>query len=212
MHLSTSRLVLRPIRPTDEAEWVRVHEISRDHFKPWRPRTSEYLSLRGRFRETLTHSKRGEDADLQYSRFAFLKSGRLVGQVTISGVVRGAHHGAFLGYWVSADQIGQGYATEMVSAMLDWALAARPEGLGIHRVQAAVIPENERSRRVVEKLGFRLEGRAKGYIRIDGTWRDHDLYAKLAEEHFPPAAEGAANGGAAGDTGADGDGDGAHRA
>ena len=77
----------------------------------------------------------------------------------------------------------QGLATEGVIAMLDLAFAPEPAGLGLHRVQANIIPHNAPSLRVAEKAGFRREGLALAYLNIAGEWRDHLMFAKLADEH-----------------------------
>jgi ribosomal-protein-alanine N-acetyltransferase len=85
---------------------------------------------------------------------------------------------------VSAEVVGRGLATEGVRALLDVAFAA-PPGLALHRVQANVIPDNVRSLRVAEKAGFRREGYAPRYLKIAGEWRDHVMFAILADEHTP---------------------------
>ena len=92
--------------------------------------------------------------------------------------MRGAWQNATLGYWVDEGSGGRGHATRAVRLTLAFAF----EHVGLHRVQPAVIPRNARSNRVVEKAGFRLEGRAARYLRIAGVWEDHDIYAMTAEE------------------------------
>ena len=111
--------------------------------------------------------------------------GRLIGFFNLSQIFRRSFQNAYAGWRVSADQIGCGFATDGVLALLDLAFAAEPEGLGLHRVQANVIPSNRASVRVAEKAGFRLEGRAKDYLEINGSWQDHLMFAKLADEHHP---------------------------
>jgi ribosomal-protein-alanine N-acetyltransferase len=76
-----------------------------------------------------------------------------------------------------------GYAFELCSAVLDFAFAAPPAGLGLNRVQANVMPDNERSLRLAARLGFRREGLALRMLHIMGDWRDHIMHAKLADEH-----------------------------
>jgi ribosomal-protein-alanine N-acetyltransferase len=103
---------------------------------------------------------------------------RLIGRVALSNIVRGAWQNATIGYWISEDACGHGHATTAVALVLAFAF----EHAGLHRVQPAIMPRNERSRRVVQKNGFRLEGRAERYLHIDGVWEDHDIFAMTAEE------------------------------
>jgi ribosomal-protein-alanine N-acetyltransferase len=105
---------------------------------------------------------------------------RFVGKIALSGVMRGAMHGAYLGYWMDLDHVGKGLVTEGIRAVLDWSFGAA----GLHRIQAAIMPRNERSLRVVDKLGFRREGYAERYLQIAGKWEDHVLFAKTREEHL----------------------------
>ena len=103
---------------------------------------------------------------------------RLIGRVALANVVRGVWQNATLGYWVSLDAGGRGHATRAVGLALRFAF----DVAGLHRVQPAIMPRNVRSRRVVEKCGFRLEGVAARYLKINGVWEDHNLYAMTAED------------------------------
>ncbi len=103
---------------------------------------------------------------------------RLVGRVALSNIVRGAWQNATIGYWISEDACGRGHATAAVRLVCAFAF----EHAGLHRVQPAIMPRNERSRRVVQKCGFRLEGRAERYLHIEGVWEDHDIFAMTVED------------------------------
>jgi ribosomal-protein-alanine N-acetyltransferase len=105
----------------------------------------------------------------------------MVGTITLSMVVRAAWQNAMLGYWVARASGGRGYATAAAGQAVAFALGERE--LGLHRVQAAVMPRNAASIRVLEKNGFRREGLAERYLRIAGRWEDHLLFALTAEEH-----------------------------
>ncbi len=123
---------------------------------------------------------------------------RFIGKIALNGVMRGAMHGAYLGYWIDADHQSSGLCTEGIRAVLDFAFGPAK----LHRIQAAIMPRNSRSIRVIEKLGFRREGYAARYLQIAGNWEDHILYAKTSEEHpsssaaSPQSVEPAAEGGA----------------
>jgi ribosomal-protein-alanine N-acetyltransferase len=103
------------------------------------------------------------------------------GKIALSGIMRGAMYGAYLGYWMSEDCQSKGLATEAIRAVLDFAFGPA----GLHRVQAAIMPKNVRSLRVIEKLAFRREGYAERYLQIAGKWEDHILFARTREEHVP---------------------------
>ena len=104
--------------------------------------------------------------------------GRLAGQVTIDNIVRGAMRSGHLGYWIDRSAAGRGMASLAVALVCDHAFGA----VGLHRLQADIRPENVRSQRLVERLGFRREGLLRRYLDIDGDWRDHLTYALLAED------------------------------
>jgi ribosomal-protein-alanine N-acetyltransferase len=117
--------------------------------------------------------------------FAFLLSSledptRFIGKIALTGIMRGSMHGAYLGYFMDVDHLNAGLCTEGIRAVLDFAFGPA----GLHRVQAAIMPKNGRSLRVVEKLGFRREGYAERYLRIAGNWEDHILFARTREEHL----------------------------
>lgn len=103
---------------------------------------------------------------------------RLIGRIALSNVVRGPWQNATIGYWVDLEANGAGHATDAVHLICRFAF----EHGGLHRVQPAIMPRNARSRRVVEKVGFRHEGTALRYLRIAGVWEDHDIYALTREE------------------------------
>jgi ribosomal-protein-alanine N-acetyltransferase len=115
---------------------------------------------------------------------------RVIGRVGLGGVLRGAFQNAYLGYWIDAGQQGQGFMTEAVLATTRFAFRS----LGLHRVQAAVMPGNGASQRVLEKAGYRREGLAARYLCIAGAWEDHVLFAYTTED-WRDAGPSGVNGG-----------------
>ncbi|MDQ3646673.1 MAG: GNAT family N-acetyltransferase [Actinomycetota bacterium] len=113
--------------------------------------------------------------------FAIRADGDLVGQIGLRNVARGAWQNATLGYLVGQEHNGKGYATRAIALVLRFAF----EEARLHRVQAGIMPRNAASRRVLEKNGFRYEGRSLRYLKINGVWEDHDMYA-LTEEEWRP--------------------------
>lgn len=181
--IHTERFDLRRLRAADREEYVRVHSLSREHFAPWMPARAAGDSFEVLFERELAHTEAGWAAGSEARMAAVLPDGRLAGIFTLSQIARGPFQNAYAGWRVSVDQIGRGLATLGVTALLDLAFAPSPKGLGLHRVQANVIPTNHASLRVAEKTGFRREGLAKAYLEIAGSWQDHVMLAKLREEH-----------------------------
>ncbi|SDH29735.1 GNAT family N-acetyltransferase [Agrococcus jejuensis] len=110
--------------------------------------------------------------------FAIDVDGELAGQLNVSGIAGGALSSATLGYWVAERFAGRGVTPAAVALATDHCLF----GLGLHRMEICIRPENVASLRVVEKLGFRFEGLRVRYIHIDGDWRDHLCFALVREE------------------------------
>ncbi len=102
----------------------------------------------------------------------------LAGQITVNGIMGGSAACAQIGYWVDQRLAGRGIIPTAVAMAVDYCW----EDLGLHRIEIAIRPENLRSLRVVEKLGFRPEGMRPRYLHIDGDWRDHLVFALNAEE------------------------------
>ena len=181
--IQTDLVLLRTLCLEDRAEFVRIHEISRDHFGPWIPRLGQGQSMDDLFQAELVRGEKEAQQGTGIRLVAILPDGRMAGVFALSQIFRGAFQNAYVAWRVSVDQLGCGIATSSLVALLDLAFAPQPTGLGLHRVQANILPSNRASVRVAEKAGFRLEGEAKGYLKIDGRWQDHLMFAKLADEH-----------------------------
>ena len=177
--IQTARFTVRPLDLPDRAEFVRAVGASRALHDPWSPLRPEDVDDDRLFSRQWEQHAAGRCVKL----VAVAADGRIAAFVNLNDVVRGVSECANAGWSVNAEFAGQGVATEAVTAMLDIAFADGPAGLGLHRVACGVMPENTRSLRVAEKCGFRREGFALKLIKIAGLWRDHVLFAKLAQEH-----------------------------
>lgn len=109
------------------------------------------------------------------------ESESIIGTIALSNIVRGAFRSCFLGYSLDKDHVGKGYMTEAVNRVTEYAFSV----LGLHRIEANVMPRNAASKRVLEKCGFEPEGLARKYLLINGVWEDHIHMVKFAPE---PAA------------------------
>jgi [ribosomal protein S5]-alanine N-acetyltransferase len=179
-HLSHGPVQLHPLRRRDAAEWSRLRLANEQWLAPWEPTSA--IPWGSRHSPAAYRAMRrviGRRARLGLTvPFAVRVEGRLAGQVTLDNIVRGAMRSAHLGYWIDRAVAGRGLATIAVALVCDHAFGA----VGLHRVQADIRPENLRSQRLVERLGFRQEGLLRRYLDIDGDWRDHLSYSLLAED------------------------------
>lgn len=178
----TARLTLRPLSEDDRTEYLRMEAASEAHARAWLPTPDPALTASERFTRTLETSLREEKAGTGLRRIGVLDDGRIATVVALSQIFRGPFLSCYAGWRSSAECLGQGLCTEAMRGLLDIAFAEPPDGLGLHRVQANIIPGNAASLRVAEKLGMRREGYALRYLKIDGRWQDHAMFAILADE------------------------------
>ena len=174
-------LYLRPATPTDFSSWSRLRAASRTFLEPWEPTWPDDDLTQAAFRRRL----RRQDEDIARDEAdAFLifdkTSDELVGGITLGGVRRGVSQSGTLGYWMGAPHAGKGRMTRAVAAAVEFAFVK----LRLHRVEAACIPDNAPSIALLERNRFQREGYARGYLKIDGAWRDHVLFA-LVESDLP---------------------------
>ena len=180
IRLDGEHTAIRPLSLDDVGEFAAAVAASRDHTEPWEPIHAEAHYTRAGQSETLRRDIEAWDMGTGYA-FSILdrdRRDRIIGRIALGNVVHGAWRNATLGYWVAADAGGRGHATEAARLICGFAF----EHAGLHRVQPAVIPRNIRSIRVVEKAGFRREGRALRYLNIAGRWEDHDIFAMTLED------------------------------
>jgi ribosomal-protein-alanine N-acetyltransferase len=110
-------------------------------------------------------------------RFAILDEGVIAGAITLSNVHLGSFRSATVGYWVSGDRNGRGLATRALGDVIAHAFGP----LGLHRLEAGTLVDNYGSQRVLEKNGFERIGLARNYLHINGAWRDHLLFQRVAD-------------------------------
>jgi ribosomal-protein-alanine N-acetyltransferase len=178
----TDRLTLRPPRTADVPEMRRALRQNAAHLRPWSvaPTAGEDASsLTSVSRAVLRHRREWKQGQAYVLLITPRNDERVcIGRIALGGVLRGAFQNGYLGYWIDAEHQGRGLMTEAVRAATTFAL----EVAGLHRVQAAVMPRNGASQRVLEKAGYRREGLAARYLCIAGTWEDHVLFAVTSEE------------------------------
>ena len=177
--LKHGRVYLRPARQSDWRAWASLRGESRDFLVPWEPSWSSDALSRAAFRRRLRSHEAEWQRGTGYSFLMFrADDDALVGGVTLSNVRRGVAQSASLGYWVGEPFARQGYMTEGLRAVLDFAF----DRLALHRIEAACLPANRASQGLLLKSGFKEEGYSRQYLRINGRWQDHRLFAVLQDD------------------------------
>jgi ribosomal-protein-alanine N-acetyltransferase len=172
-------LSLRPPSMSDFEVWAHVRRISREHLVPFEPQWASDELSRSAFRERVRLYQRNRRDGTGYAFFIFRDSDRsLIGALTFSNVRRGITQAASLGYWIGQPYTRQGNMQRALAAVLPFAF----EDLRLHRLEAACLGHNLASQRVLEANGFVREGVARRYLRINGLWQDHVLFALIEED------------------------------
>lgn len=167
---------VRPLRRGDHRELTRLILGNRAWLRPWEatnPNGPNGFNIRAMIRGLLRQAVAGQGLPLIIE-----VNGQMAGQLNVANILYGSVSGAMLGYWIAPEYAGRGVTPLAVALTTDYLFS----GLGLHRVQIDIRPENAASLRVVKKLGFRYEGTKLGYIHINGDWRDHFSFALLSHE------------------------------
>jgi len=164
---------------SDYSDWADLRATSREFLTPWEPAWTTVELTRSSFRRRLKYYARDLREDLGYAFFLYDSDvDELLGGLTLSNVRRGVTHACTLGYWIGAPYAGQGKMTAGVRAIIPFVF----ETLRLHRLEAACLPRNEASIRLLERVGFTREGLARRYLKINGNWQDHITFALLEDD------------------------------
>ncbi len=179
--LKTERLLLRPLEPDDTPLLLDYVLENKDWLEPWEPtHPKNYFTLEGQ-RNILLQCMEDRESEGGVMFGIFERNGepgKVLGRISVSGIIRGIWQNGFVGYSIAGSRAGQGYMTEALRRVILFGF----RNLRLHRLQASIIPRNKASLRVAEKCNFRYEGRALRYLRINENWEDHDLFAITADE------------------------------
>ena len=177
LRLDGAGVRLRPHRAADFVEWAELREESRSFLQPWEPTWPSDDLTRSAFRRRLSAYAHDIERGVAYPFLVFRQSdGVMVGGITLSNVRRGVAQMGSIGYWIGAPHARRGHTLAAVGAITEFCF----HKLGLHRVEAACIPTNEASRGVLLRAGFKQEGLARAYLRINGAWRDHLLFGLVS--------------------------------
>lgn len=163
----------------DYREWASLRGESRAFLERWEPRWTPDELERSAWRHRISRYR--EDYE-RGTAIAFLiferEGGKLAGGITLGNIRHGVSQSGHIGYWIGERYAGRGLMTDAVKVLTRFSF----ETLRLHRIEAACIPDNARSIRVLEKAGFQREGLLRSYLRINGLWQDHYLYARIADD------------------------------
>lgn len=173
------RVELRQPRWADFEDWGNLRRRNRDFLSPWEPDWSEAHLSRNSYRARLASYTRMVEQGTGYPFHIFAGADlRLVGACNITQVQGAPSQSAKLGYWIGEEHSRQGFARAAIRAALKYCF----DDLGLHRVEAAVQNTNTPSINLLSALGFAFEGTARSYLKINGRWRDHEIYSRLSSD------------------------------
>lgn len=173
---------LRPLRLRDRGAWNRIRAENRAWLAPWEATTPPLHSLEAPDLEPgglpsyfqMIRSLNSEARSGRSFSFAIWQQERLIGQISLGGVIYGAMRAGHIGYWIDRNFANRGYTTAAVELLSEYAFSR----LLLHRIEINLRPENSASRRVAQKAGYIFEGERPRYLHIDGDWRDHIAFVK----------------------------------
>ncbi len=181
LELKGRRVTLRPLSPGDWEDWREVRISGRDWLVKWEPAPLPGAPDPADDRRVFAARCGARDRERQLGTgygFGIFLEGRFCGEINLSGIQRGPFQNGYVGYWIAQTCAGNGYTPEAVVTLFQFAF----EELHLHRLQVAIIPRNEPSNRVAQKLDLRREGMALRYLEINGVWEDHYRYAMTVED------------------------------
>ncbi len=169
---------LRPPRMEDWPLWVEARWRNYHHIKPFEPAWPKRCLTQDFFRRRLLRQHNDwKDGRGNYFLLFRKEDEALIGGININNICRGAAHYASPGYWIDQRHQGQGYMSEGMLLVIEYCF----EELKLHRINAACVLHNERSKKLLMRAGFAEEGQAEKYLKIDGTWQDHILFGLTKE-------------------------------
>jgi len=170
---------LRVPQMTDFPEWAHLRSVSESFLRPWEPEWAPDELTRSAFRRRLRYYQRDLRDGTGYAFFLFRNDDNtLLGGATLTNARRGVSQSISIGYWIGAPHSRQGYMTAALQSLIPFVFKT----LGFHRLEAACLPSNTASRKLLENCGFEHEGFARKYLKINGLWQDHLLFAAIDDE------------------------------
>lgn len=179
VELASDRHLLRLPRFHDYRQWYRLRSDSRRFLEPWEPSWRGDELTEGSFRSRVIRNEQEFSSGQAVPLLIFERAeNTLLGGLTVGYIRRGAAQCCMIGYWMGERHAGQGHMFGALKLAIPYIFSS----LQLHRIEAACIPDNTRSIRLLEKAGFQQEGYLREYLKINGEWRDHVMYSLLAAD------------------------------
>lgn len=192
LQLSNSNLgiYIRLLEPEDASALLQLRVNSREANQTFEPKyPKEFFTLPSQL-DLIYRRQQEAWEDKAYLFGLFAQSDhQLLGTLSLTHIVRGVGQFADIGYSMDHNLQGKGYMTGGVQLLLEYAFRS----LGLHRIQAGILPHNIASRRVLEKCGFQAEGIARKLVKINDQWEDHQMFSILKEECTHQSIDSTAN-------------------
>lgn len=177
VQLASAIHLLRLPRLGDYHQWRSLRAASRTFLEPWEPTWRQDELTEGAFRARVLRNDQEFSSGQAVPFFIFRREDMaLLGGVTVGYIRRGAAQSCMIGYWMGERHAGQGHMFAALQLVIPYIFIE----LQLHRIEAACIPDNMRSIRLLEKAGFQQEGHLREYLKINGQWRDHLMFSRLA--------------------------------
>jgi ribosomal-protein-alanine N-acetyltransferase len=171
--LETARTILRMANQDDVSAIVHYYSENQVHLAPFEPKRGNDFYTTDYWYSEVKERAAAFKFDSSLKLFLFRKENpkAIAGSINFANFIRGTFQSCTLGYSIAAVEQGKGYMTESLSVAISYVFAQ----LNIHRIMAAYLPHNQRSSRLLKRLGFVVEGYARDYLMIEGQWQDHIL-------------------------------------
>ena len=177
IELKGKNIVLKNLTPGDADKLLKYYKKNKKHLAPFEPsRDSSFYTLenqRALLNESYRQLLNGTNIEL-----GIFKSDNLIGKIRLSNIVYGSLKSGVLGYSIDEDEQGKGYMKESVRLFLNYAF----NECDLHRVEASALVNNEKSRKVLESVGFKLAGINEKYLLVNGKWQDHATYYIIKDD------------------------------
>lgn len=179
LRIETERMTLRAPTHSDFRQWAALREASADFLQPWEPTWApDHLSRRS-FTNRVYWAQRSIANGTALPLFLIRREDQaLLGALTLDHVRRGPAQAGTTGYWIGAPHARHGFMSEALKTLVHYAFTQ----MDLSRIESACLPENDASRGVLERCGYKYEGVAQSYLQINGRWRNHVLYANLRSD------------------------------
>jgi len=182
--LESKRIILRLACLDDVPAIIRYYTENKFHLAPFEPLRFSGFYTQSYWYEQVKQALYEYRCDRSLQLFLFTKENEnaIIGSINFRNFIRGVFQSCTLGYSLAEASQGKGYMTEALEVAISYVFTE----LNMHRIMASYLPHNQRSGRLLKRLGFVVEGYARDYLLIDGEWQDHIL-TSLINHNWKPS-------------------------